>query len=213
MWQPSSPLRIAGIVLAAGAGRRMGRNKMLLQLDGESLVRRTVRTALKGGLDPVVVVAGHEAEAVSAAVSDLPCVTLLNPDFEGPASASLHLALERLAPEIGAAVILLGDMVFSTPEMVRSLVDTAEKSEALIIASRYGAVHAPPLLFHRALFPELLAWTGEGCGKAVVRRHRDEVHFLDWGEEALADVDTPEEYARARKEIEGGPTSRSPDSR
>jgi molybdenum cofactor cytidylyltransferase len=191
----------------------MGTNKMLLHLDGESLVRRTVRIALKGGLEPVIVVIGHEAEAVTAAVADLPCETVLNPDFEGPTSTSLHLALERLPSEIGAAVILLGDMVFTTPEMVRSLIAAAESSGALILASRYGEVHAPPLLFRRALFPELLAWTGEGCGKAVVRRHLAEVHFLDWGEAALADVDTPEEYARARETIEREATSRSPDSR
>jgi molybdenum cofactor cytidylyltransferase len=140
---------------------------------------------------------------VAGELADLSCETVLNPDFDGPTSSSLHLALEQLPGDVEAVIILLGDMVFTTPEMVRTLSAAAESSEAAIVASRYGEVHAPPLLFRRALFRELLAWTGEGCGKAVVRRHIDEVLFLERVEEALADVDTPEDYARARERIEG----------
>lgn len=181
----------------------MGMNKMLLPLRGESLVRRATRTAIEGGLDPVLVVAGLEAEHVAGEITDLPCEVLVNADFEGPTSSSLHLALRRLDPEVEGAVILLGDMVFTTPAMVHALLEASATSDAPIIASRYGDVHAPPLLFRRHLFPELLAWTGEGCGKAVVQRHLAEVLSLDWGVEALADVDTPEEFVRVREQIEG----------
>ena len=195
-------LRAAGVVLAAGAGRRMGRNKMLLTLQGETLVRRAVRTAMEGGLDPVVVVTGDRADEVRHELADLPCETVFNPDFEGPTSGSLHRALERLPADVEGAVILLGDMVFAVPEVVRTLVEAAAAGSAPIIASRYGEVVAPPLLFRRELFPELLAWHGEGCGKAVVRAHFDEVTFIDRPLEALADVDTPEDFERARAAIE-----------
>jgi CTP:molybdopterin cytidylyltransferase MocA len=56
-------------------------------------------------------------------------------------------------------------------------------------------VPAPPLLFRRVLWPELLAWTGEGCGKAVVRAHFAEADVHDWPVEALRDIDTPDDYA------------------
>jgi molybdenum cofactor cytidylyltransferase len=78
--------------------------------------------------------------------------------------------------------------------MILALVDAAASTPAPLVVSRYGDVTAPPLLFRRSLFPELLAWTGEGCGKAVVQRHREEAVFLDWPASALADVDTPEDY-------------------
>jgi len=205
-------MRAAGIVLAAGAGRRMGRNKMLLPIGEESLVHRAVRIALEGGLDPVVVVTGHEAERVRAEVSDLPSETVFNPAFDGPTSTSLHLALGHLTPEIEAAIILLNNIIFTTPEMIRTLLEAAAITDAPIVASRYGAVHAPPLLFRRALFPELLAWSGEGCGKAIVRRHLNEVLFLERPPEALTDVDTPEEFEKLRAILEGpsASTSRSP---
>ena len=71
MLTPTEPLRVAGVVLAAGASRRMGRNKMLLELEGEPLVRRAARRALEAGLTPVVVVLGHEADRARAALAGL----------------------------------------------------------------------------------------------------------------------------------------------
>lgn len=70
--------RVAAVVLAAGASVRMGRNKLLLTLGGETVVRRAARTAGAAGLDPVVVVTGHEHQAVEAALHGLPCRTVFN---------------------------------------------------------------------------------------------------------------------------------------
>jgi molybdenum cofactor cytidylyltransferase len=190
---PADPPRAAGIVLAAGASRRMGENKMLLQLDGEPLARRAARHALEAGLDPVMVVVGRDAAEVRAALADLPCETVVNESFSGPSSTSLHLALEALPPTTDAAVVILGDMIEVTSTMIRAVADAATTSPAPLVVSRYGDVTAPPLLFRRALFPELLAWTGEGCGKAVVQRHATEASYVEWPPAALTDVDTHED--------------------
>lgn len=93
---------------------------------------------------------------------------------------------------------MLADMVQVTTPMLRDVVAALRESEAPLAVSRYGDVLAPPLLFRRALWPELLAWTGEGCGKAVVRAHQDEARMRDWPVEALRDVDTPEDYELLR---------------
>jgi molybdenum cofactor cytidylyltransferase len=190
------PSRVAGVILAAGASRRMGpgRNKMLLQLEGESLVRRAVRRALAAGLSPVVVVIGHEPERIRAELHDLPVVFAVNPDYTGPTSGSLHQGLNALGPEVGAAIVMLGDMVRVSADGLAMLVAAARGTEAPLVVSRYGDVTAPPLLFRRALFPELLAWTGEGCGKTVVQAHRHEAMFVDRPAALLADVDTPEDF-------------------
>jgi molybdenum cofactor cytidylyltransferase len=187
-------LATAGILLAAGASRRMGRNKMLLPLEGESLLRRATGRALRAGLAPVVVVLGHEAERARAELAGHQVDVALNPDYTGPTSGSLHRGLERLGPEVAAAVVLLADMVLVTEAMVTALVAAAARSDAPLVVSRYGDVLAPPLLFRRVLFPELLAWTGEGCGKAVVKRHMDEAIVLEWPAATLTDVDTPDDF-------------------
>src|SRR2546425_10291050 len=77
------------------------------------------------------------------------------------------------------------------------LVAAARGREAPLVVSRYGDVTAPPLLFRRALFGELLAWTGEGGGKAVVQAHKHEAMYVDRPVTLLTDVDTPEDFAAA----------------
>ena len=192
-----SRLKVAGVILAAGASSRMRKNKMLLELEGESLVRRAVRRALSAGLSPVVVVIGHEPERMRVELQDLPVVLAVNPDFTGPTSGSLHRGLNALGEDVGAAVVMLGDMVRVTQETLTMLVAAARGTDAPLVVSRYGDVTAPPLLFRRALFPELLAWTGEGCGKTVVKAHSHEAMYVDRPVALLADVDTPEDFAAA----------------
>lgn len=190
--------RAGAVLLAAGASRRMGENKMLLRLEGESLVRRAARRALAAGLSPVVVVIGHEREKVQAELHDLPVVCTVNPDYTGPTSGSLHRGLAALGPDVDAAVVLLADMVRVTSDSLAMLVAAARGTDAPLVVSRYGGdVTAPPLLFRRALFPELLAWTGEGCGKAVVRAHSGEAMYLDRPAALLEDVDTPDDFRAA----------------
>jgi molybdenum cofactor cytidylyltransferase len=189
-------LRTAAILLAAGASRRMGTNKLLLDLEGEPLVRRAASRALAAGLSPVVVVLGHEPERVRAALADLPCTFASNPIPDSPTSDSLHRGIEALPDEVEAAVVVLADMVEVTAEMLRAV--AAADADALVVASRYGEVAAPPVRFHRALFPAVLAFHGDGCVKAMVRRHGEEAMFLDWPAGSLADVDTREDWARLR---------------
>src|SRR6059058_4408932 len=196
----TEPPRVAGVILAAGASRRMGagRNKMLLQLEGESLLRRAARRAVAAGLSPVVVVLGHEADRARAELKGLSCDSVVNPDFTGPTSGSLHKGLEQLGSDVLAAVVMLGDMVLVTEQMLSGLVAAARGTDAPLVVSRYGDVTAPPLLFRRALFGELLAWTGEGCGKAVVQAHKREALYVDRPAGVLVDVDTPEDFQAAQ---------------
>jgi molybdenum cofactor cytidylyltransferase len=167
---------------------------MLLPVAGEPMVRRTARLAREGGCDPVIVVVGHEPHLVHRTLDGVPCRIAVSDDFRGPTSASLHAGLRALGPEVGAAVVLLGDMVHVTAPMVAALIASHRADGGPLEVSRYGDVLAPPLLFPRALWPELLAWTGEGCGKAVVRAHEAEAVLHDWPAAALRDVDTPADY-------------------
>ena len=199
MPRATETLRIAGVILAAGASRRMGKNKMLLELEGETLVRRAAKRALGAGLSPVVVVIGHEAARLRAELKDLSLELVVNPDYTGPTSGSLHRGLNTLGADVEAAVVMLADMVRVTADSLAMLVAAARGTAAPLVVSRYGGVTAPPLLFRRALFGELLAWTGEGCGKVVVQAHKHEAMYVDRPEALLADVDTPEDFAAATK--------------
>jgi molybdenum cofactor cytidylyltransferase len=158
-------------------------------------VRHACRSALAAGLEPLIVVVGHEDERVRNALAGFDCRFAFNEEADGSMSSSLHCGLKCLPNDVAAAVVMLADMVNVTEHMVRSLMLAAQASAAPVVASRYGTTLAPPVLFRRALFAELLLSTGESCGKAVVEKHREAARYVDWPLAALRDVDTPEEFA------------------
>ena len=195
---PEPEGRAAAVVLAAGSSTRLGRNKLLLDAGGESLVRRAVETAHEAGLDPVYVVLGHEAELVRKEIEDLPCSMVLNPRHSRGAGSSLKVGVAA-AGDARALVVMLADMPFVTAEMLRTLVSRWRETGAALVVSRYGAdVEAPPNLFTRALVLELLAGDDERCAKGVVNGHREEAVFVSWPEESLRDIDVPGDYERVR---------------
>jgi molybdenum cofactor cytidylyltransferase len=197
-------MHVAGILLAAGAGTRMGRNKMLLAIEGETLLRRAARGALSAGLDPVIVVLGHEADRAAAELAGLGCRTRVNAGYEKGVNTSLSAGVEAIPPEAEAAVVLLADMPFVGPDLIRAVLARYRETGAPVVTARYGEVTAPPTLYHRAVFPELVGGEGEGRGREVVRRHRAEIVCVDRSPGELADVDFAEDWERARTRLAAG---------
>ncbi len=191
---------VAGVVLAAGSSSRMGRNKLFFELDGDTLLRRAVRRAIDAGLDPVLVVVGHEAARARVELEGLACTPVDNPDHALGVNRSLRTGISHVPERARAAVVMLADMPFVTTRMVATLVARYRESTAPLVISAYGDVNAPPMLYDRALFSELRQMSGEGCGRQVVRRHRHEAVAVSWPPAALQDIDVPEDYERIRAE-------------
>ena len=197
---------MAGVVLAAGSSKRMGQNKLLLRLDGEAVVRRAARRALVAGLDPVVVVLGHESERVALELAGLAVRIVVNADHGGGIHTSRRAGLAAVPSDAPAAVVLLADMPFVTEQMLATLVAQYRESDALLVASEYAGEPAPPTLYDRTLFPEIAGLEGEGRARQVVRGHAGEALVIAWPAAALGDLDRPEDYERARAETgSGGP--------
>lgn len=195
---------VAGVVLAAGTSTRMGRNKLFMEIEGETLVRRVVGRAAKAGVDPLIVVLGHEAELVQQALEGIRYRPVLNPDYARGVNSSLRAGIQAAAETSArAAVVVLADMPFVTTAMIETLVEKYRGSYASLVISDYDGVNAPPMLYDRSLFGELAASEGQGCGKHVVKRHRHEAESASWPVEALTDLDAPEDYERVKASIEG----------
>ena len=196
--------RIAGVVLAAGLSSRMGANKLLLQLDGRSVVRRAVETALASGLEPVLVVTGHERERVEAELRELRCRPVFNPDFAGGLYTSLRRGIAAVPEDALGALVCLADMPLVEAPMLERLIDAFQRARPPLVISTYEGVLAPPMLYGRGLFAELRALDGEGCGKRVVKRHRAEAVELAWAAAALSDLDVPDDLERVRAFLRAG---------
>ncbi|HET6413636.1 MAG TPA: NTP transferase domain-containing protein [Anaeromyxobacter sp.] len=197
-------MAVAGIVLAAGTSTRMGRNKLLLELEGEPLVRRAARRGLAAGLDPLLVVLGHEGDRVREVLHGLAYTPVLNARFAEGMNTSLSAGVAAVPARAEAALVLLADMPFVEQAMIEEVVRRWRETGAPVVVSRYGAAVAPPTLYARALFPLLGGGTGEGRGREVVREQGERAHFVDWPAAALADLDLTEDVARARMSMERG---------
>jgi molybdenum cofactor cytidylyltransferase len=186
---------IAGIVLAAGASRRMGRQKLLLPVPGDRLlVCLAVERLLAAGLDDLVVVLGREAEAVGAALAGLSVRTVVNPRYAEGQSTSLRAGLDALRPDTTAVVVALGDQPLPDPGLVGRLVDAFRRTGQPIIVPRYRDGRGNPVLFAAALFAELREVTGDQGGRSVIARDAGRVFDLAVDAPMPPDVDTPADY-------------------
>jgi CTP:molybdopterin cytidylyltransferase MocA len=201
---------IVGLVLAAGASRRLGRNKLLLPFRGGTVLSTTVARLLASILDRVIVVLGYaEGEVRSrAGLSEDPRLAIVaNPGWEEGMASSLRRGVEAAA-EAEAVIVALGDQPDTDPEVVGRLV-TAFRGGATLAVPVHGVPAETgiderataetgiestghPVLFARALFPELLALRGDKGARDVVKRHWSEA--VKVAAVPLHDVDTEGDY-------------------
>jgi molybdenum cofactor cytidylyltransferase len=185
---------IAGVVLAAGASRRFGSQKLLTLIAGVPLARRSVEALLTPSLGEIVVVLGADAKAVGAALTGLPVRTVTNPGYAAGMSTSLRVGLDALPAQTDAALVALADQPGVSAAIVDRLVERYRSSRAPIVAPLYrGGVRGNPVLFDRAVFDELRAVTGDEGGRPVIARDAGRVALVPFDVEMPGDVDRPED--------------------
>lgn len=194
---------IPAIVLAAGTSSRMGRPKATLPLDGgDTFVTRIVRTFAAAGISDVIIVVGHNAEAVVDAFSktDLSATFVENPDYAQGQLSSLLAGLRVIdRPGVVAALVTLLDVPLIGVSTVRAVVDRYLATHAPVVRPVRGAEHGHPVLLDRSLFDELRHTDPALGAKAVVRAHASTLGDVPVDDEgAFADADTPIEYERLR---------------
>ncbi|MBI3028825.1 MAG: nucleotidyltransferase family protein [Candidatus Rokubacteria bacterium] len=189
---------IAGIVLAAGLSRRMGRAKLLLDWGGAPVIRRAVEQVLAGGVHELVVVVGREAPAVREALAGLPIRFVENPAPEAGQASSIACGVSALGPAISAALIALGDQPALPSEVIPRLLQTFHETGKAIVAPLYRGTQGNPVLFAAAVFPELRTLTGDRGARSVVEKDPSRVAPVPFDLPMPADLDTLEDYERLR---------------
>jgi molybdenum cofactor cytidylyltransferase len=191
---------VAGIILAAGASKRFGQPKQLLDWRGRPFVRAVAQTALEAGLSQVVVVTGANANLVEAEVNDLPVIIKRNDNWQTGQASSIRAGIEAStladSHRIGAAVFLLADQPHIGPSVIRALIDYhAVGLDPIIAPLVMMEQRANPVLFDRITFPDLMGLEGDVGGRAIFSRHH--VEYMPWHDDRLLlDVDKPEDYQR-----------------
>jgi len=186
---------VAGIVLAAGLSTRMGaRNKLLQPLRGKPILRHATEAQLEAGLSPVFVVTGHERDAVTAALADLPVRVVYNPDYASGLASSLKSGIAALPNGVQGAVVSLGDMPNVTPQVIEQLVAAhTMRPEALAVVPTLFGQRGNPVLLAREIFPAVSLLTGDRGARRLLDEAGERVVEVAFEDPAIAiDVDTPE---------------------
>ena len=182
-------LRVGGIILAAGEGRRFGGPKQLAMLDGRPLIEHALRAMLAvPSIDPVVVVLGAHADRIRAEADLRGADIVVCDNWADGQSASLQAGVAALG-DVEAAVVTLADQPFISPEVIAGVLD--QRGRHLAVRATYDSRPGHPVLLERRLLDHVSELDGDiGARKLLVGPH-----VWPWECGRLCDptdIDTPE---------------------
>jgi molybdenum cofactor cytidylyltransferase len=195
----ADPIRFSAVVLAAGMSTRMqGRNKLLMPVADETVIRCTVRNLLQAQPRETVVVVGFEASMVSEALSGLPIRVQANPRFEEGQMTSVAAGVGALQRDTDAVMVCLGDMVLLTAADYRELIDRyARLRDKSILVPRFQGQRGNPVIFAHRRVPDVVAGRrNPGCRDLIANHPEDVFGYQATHDRFVIDLDTPEDYVR-----------------
>ena len=182
--------RVFAIILAAGTSSRLGFNKLTVTIDGESVIRRSVKAFIVDGIDKVIVVTGHNHQKIEKELEGLGVNLINNPHYKEGMSTSVKAAMPFLE---GADVLLfhLGDKPFITSHSITAILNKYMVSKPRIIAPLYDGKTGHPVLIDAALLREEIGMLcGDSGLREVIEKYRRDVVFIEGNEGNLFDLDT-----------------------
>jgi len=191
----NAKLDAAVVLLAAGLSRRMGaRNKLLINIQGEPLVRRVTRAYLATGAQ-VHVVLGHDAERVRAVLDDLPLTFVENPRFVDGQASSVRTGIDSLSGNHDVVLVALADQIALNAADISDLLDAfADSDRGCILVPYCGARRGNPVVFPGKLIAEMAASRGNVVGREFIDNNPQLVRRYDAANDHfVTDIDTPED--------------------
>ena len=189
-------MKITAIVLAAGKSSRMGVNKLLLELDGKTILDHILDNLR---YYDTIVVTGHRPEDIKPIIEAHGARTVHNPDYEKGMTTSFQAGLRALDSEVDTVYLVLSDTFGFNQELLERMEQKMGSTTALLISPTYEGMRGHPVLVAYELFEEFLALGDDETMKDVVMRHEHEHEYVPGDIWARIDLDTPEDYERVKK--------------
>ena len=180
----------------------MGRPKLLLELGGKPLLLRAVAAAQASRAEEVIVVIGPNRQEMEQALAGTDARLVDNPDHLTGMASSLRAGLRALGQGVDAAVVMLGDQPFQSPQVIDRLIDTYHATGSLIVVPTYAGRRGNPVLFDRSMFDELARQQGDQGGRDVIEADPRRVVSVEFDSDRFqTDLDTWEDYVAARSAL------------
>jgi molybdenum cofactor cytidylyltransferase len=193
-------MTVGAVLLAAGAGARLGgRPKALLELGGVPLILRQLIALSGAGVDEVVVVLGHHADAVEAAVRAFPITLVHNPSPDDGQASSVRTGLRALSTRIDAVIVALADQpLIDAQDMVALIGAYKKRPEGMaMVVPRCAGEPGNPVIFDAALREAWLDGSANLACRQWREQHPERVHWLETDNRRYkVDIDTPEDLQR-----------------
>jgi molybdenum cofactor cytidylyltransferase len=184
---------ISGVVLAAGAGTRFGGTKQLTRYEGKPLVQHAIDALTAAGVDEILVITGHDAEAVEEGLSLPPDARVVrNPRYADGQATSLAAAFHDIAPDSEAAVILLADQPGVREKDVQALIERFRRTRKQIVRAMYRNGPGPALL-SREIYAEAGHLYGDVGARVLMASHPEWVEDVEIDRNTPIDIDRPED--------------------
>ena len=194
--------RIAAVVLAAGLSSRMGSNKLLSDLNGRALIKHTVERLQVAAIDEVIVVTGHQADEVKAALAGHKLRFVHNADYAQGLSTSIKAGIAAV-DGYDAAFVCLGDMpLIEAADLNRMIAAFNADEGRSLVAPVLGRKLGNPVLWGQEHFADLMALTGDRGARSLIETRRDQiVEVAVTHDGILLDADTPEALAEIKAKL------------
>ena len=190
---------ISGVLIAAGAGTRMGSLKPLLPWNGMLLVEYQISNLLAAGLTEIIVVLGHRHEELEPHVRGHQVRYVVNHQYADGKTTSIKVGVREINDHCDGVMLLAVDQP-RTAEITSKVLESHVSTNAVITSPKYQGHGGHPLVFSRTLFGELLDITEESEGiREVLRAHKHEINEVEFDDPMIAlDINSPEDYQNAK---------------
>lgn len=186
------------LILAAGQSSRLGSPKQLLEYRGDTLIKRTVQTALDAEIGSVTVVLGANADMIEPELI-IPGLHLIrNNDWEEGMASSIRAgvnAIREMDPQTDGIMILVCDQPHLNRSVLQHLFRLQKETGLPIAASVYEGLPGTPALFHKSFFPALLGLKGDTGARKLISAFDAQVAKLPF-DQGIVDIDTKEDYQK-----------------
>lgn len=193
--------RIGAVLLTAGGSSRFGpENKLLAEIGGTPMVRIVAETLVGSArFEKIVVVTGHESQAIVQALQGLPVLTVFNATWQKGMGTSIAFGVSQLeasleGASLNGAAIALGDMPFLSRELIEQLTSAFDEAscQSIVVPTTLAGEQRNPVIWPRRFFGLLEGLSGQAGGKRILKQLSDACVALPVTDDrALLDIDTP----------------------